>query len=101
MRRNARVDGNQPELVDGLRRCGFRVEVVSMLGQGRPDLIVGRRGHLRWVEVKDPAKAPSKRRLTPDERAWHDKWPGYVITAETVEDVILAFDRLDDGVAVP
>ena len=75
-----RVDANQGEIVDGLRRCGCRVEVLSRLGGGVPDLLVGTpRGQLMLIEVKDGTQKPSDRRLTPDQMRWHSQWNRYPV----------------------
>jgi hypothetical protein len=94
VRRHARVDGNQSALVADLRKAGFRVEVVSMLGAGRGDLIVARNGLMRWVEVKDPSQPPSARKLTPDEADWQARWEGYVITVTSLDEVLDYWARL-------
>jgi len=87
MRRRARVDDNQPAIVAAFRIHGFTVQHLHTIGGGCPDLLVGRSG-INWiVEVKDGAKPPSKRKLTPDERVWHDAWGGKVHVVESVDDV--------------
>lgn len=59
-----RVDANQADIVDTLRRCGAEWIPVS----GDPtigfDGLVAFRGKLEVVEVKDGSKPPSERRLT-------------------------------------
>ena len=74
MRRAARIDANQPAIVEALRKAGCRVQPLHMVGQGCPDLLVSRQGRVVLMEVKDGTKPPSKQRLTPDEQAWHDLW---------------------------
>lgn len=91
MGRAKRTDGNQKSMVQALRKCGFTVAITSSLGEGFPDLVVGKKGRTRLVEVKDPAKPPSARKLTEDEQAFHDRWPDKVIIALTVEDVLNQF----------
>lgn len=90
MRGVARVDANQPLIVDCLRRCGCRVEVLSRLGRGVPDLLVGTpRGQLIFVEVKDGSKPPSERRLTPEQERWHAEWRRFpVFVASTVAEAV-------------
>lgn len=41
MRRAARVDDTQGEIVDAFRKCGASVLVLSAVGNGCPDLLVG------------------------------------------------------------
>lgn len=91
MARAKRTDGNQSELVKHLRRCGFIVRVTSMLGDGFPDLVIAKGGRTRLVEVKDPAKPPSARKLTPDEELFHQLWPDKIIIALTIDDVLKNF----------
>ena len=53
MRRRARVDTNQHDIVDALRRTGWHVVSLASIGQGVPDLLVYRVGWpLRLLEVK-------------------------------------------------
>ena len=88
MRRAARVDDNQAALVAALRQLGISVHSTAALGDGFPDLCVGFRGRNYLLEVKDPAKVPSKRVLTPDEQDWHTRWTGQVAVVETLEDCL-------------
>lgn len=75
MRRNARVDANQPEIVKGLRRAGASVLILSNL-KNCFDILVGFRGINYIMEIKDGTKAPSKRKLTEGEQKFADEWKG-------------------------
>ena len=88
MRRAARVDDNQREIVEELRRAGCSVWSLAGVGKGFPDLAVGFRGRNLFLEVKDGSKPPCKRRLTPDEEAFHASWRGHVAVVESVEDAL-------------
>lgn len=90
MRRAAKVDRNHGEIVKALRAVGAGVCDLSAVGQGCPDLLVswGRCWYL--LEVKDGAKSPSRRKLTPDQQAWHAAHRAQVHIVETVEDALLA-----------
>lgn len=91
--RAAKVDDNQAIIVDCLRRCGCRVEILSRLGRGVPDLLVGTpRGQLILLEVKDGFKAPSKRQLTGDQERWHAEWRRYPVFV--VSSVVEALDAM-------
>lgn len=90
MRRAARVDSNQPAIVDALRRIGATVQPLHTIGRGCPDLLVGYQGRNLLLEVKDGSKPPSKRALTADEHMWHIGWRGTVVVVETVGDAISA-----------
>ena len=94
MRRRAKVDSNQPEIVKALRDIGASVAHIHMVGDGIPDLIVGFRGINYLFEVKDGNKPPSKRRLTPDEQEWHEAWRGHVHIVESVEDAYEAIGAI-------
>lgn len=75
MKRTAsRVDGNQAEVIAALRNAGASVDCLHMLGRGVPDLLIGHNGVNYLFEIKDGSKCPSKRRLTSDEQAWHERW---------------------------
>jgi hypothetical protein len=88
MRRAARVDANQTEIVQALRGVGATVAITSMVGQGYPDLTVGYHGRNYLLEIKDGSKPPSKRRLTPDEQEFHDTWRGTVFIVNSVDEAL-------------
>ncbi len=88
MRRAARIDANQREIIRALRAVGATVEPLHFVGRGFPDILVGFRGRNYLIEIKDGTKPPSKRRLTKDERAWHERWRGQVAVAESVDDAL-------------
>lgn len=89
MRRAARIDANQGEIVDAARGVGATVWITSALGNGGPDLVIGRRGTNFCVEVKDGSKSPSKRVLTPDEAAFCRDWQGQYSVIENVEQLYM------------
>ncbi len=70
MRRAARVDANQAAVVKALRSIGVVVTPIHMVGKGVADLLCSYRQKWFVLEVKDGAKPPSARELTPDERRW-------------------------------
>ena len=78
MRRAARRDANEKEVITALREAGAFVKAVN--DEGLFDLIVGYIGpsgceHVLFLEVKDGAKPPSARALTPAEAKFHEEWP--------------------------
>ena len=83
----ARTDGNQKEVVAELRKRGCVVAHTHMVGKGFPDIVVGYNGRNYLFEIKDPAKPPSKRRLTKDEEEWFAIWlqEGQVAVIETAD----------------
>ncbi|WP_372570382.1 hypothetical protein [Ruegeria jejuensis] len=88
MRRAAKVDDNQPEIVKALRKAGATVTPTHAAGDGFPDLAVGYRGFNYFLEVKDGNKPPSARKLTKDQVEWHDKWRGQVAVVKSVDEAL-------------
>lgn len=76
MRRAARIDANQEQVVSALRAAGATVQSLAGVGVGVPDLLVGYQGKTLLLEVKDGKKPPSERRLTEDQVKWHGAWRG-------------------------
>lgn len=71
-----------------MRQAGISVAITSRLGDGFPDCCIGYKGRNYLLEIKDPDKAPSKRKLTEDEQEWHRSWLGQVDIVETIDDVL-------------
>jgi hypothetical protein len=90
MRRAARTDANQGAIVDALRAVGATVTILSEVGQGVPDLLVGYRGLNLLLEVKDGSKPPSKRLLTPEQERWHAEWLGHAAVVKSVNEALAA-----------
>jgi len=67
MRRNAKVDVNQPDIVKALRSAGAIVKHTHQV-KNLFDILVGFRGVLYAVEIKDGTLTPSKRKLTEGEQ---------------------------------
>jgi len=90
MRRAGKVDDNQAEIVDALRRAGMSVQPLSSVGSGVPDLLVGFRGVNVLLEVKDGNKALSAQKLTADQANWHGAWAGQVTVTNCPDDAVCA-----------
>lgn len=88
MRRAAKTDANQKEVVAAFRKLGCSVLPLHTVGGGCPDLAIGKNRKTVLVEVKDGAKPPSARALTKDEQKFHDEWLGSVFVVEGISDVI-------------
>ena len=84
----ARVDANQPEIIQILRDCGVTVQPLHTVGQGTPDLLCGYQGRNILIEVKDGGKVPSQRLLTQAQQDWHESWRGQVAIVETPEQAL-------------
>lgn len=72
MRRAARVDANQQEIVTCLRLVGYSVAHTHTVAAGFPDLVLGRYGRTWLAEIKRDEKAT----YTPDQLAWRENWQG-------------------------
>lgn len=94
MRKHARKDANQDAIVEALRDCGASVWVTSQLGNGAPDVVVGIAGRAVLVEIKDGAKPPSERRLTPLEQAFRSSWRGPYEVVSSVDEALQLYERL-------
>ena len=77
-RRASKVDANQRDLVEALRRSGVSVQLLHTQGGGCPDLLCGYRGHNYLLEVKDGSLPPSARKLRGPQPEWHASWRGQV-----------------------
>lgn len=97
MRRAAKIDTNQPEIVKAFRDIGARVQILSAVGKGCPDLLVGFRGCNVLVELKDGDKKPSEQKLTQDQITWHDSWAGQVCVANSISDALDKVIRIAMG----
>ncbi len=85
MRRAAKVDTSQAEIVAALKAAGATVLHLHAVGQGAPDLLAGYRGKNWLIECKPAIGSPSARKLRPNQAEWHDGWKGQVATVETPE----------------
>lgn len=88
MRTAARTDANHTEIVRAFRDCGFSVTDTSGVGNGFPDIVVGKYGRTLPVEIKDGSKPPSKQQLTVDQLEWHATWRGSKAIVRSVDDVL-------------
>jgi hypothetical protein len=74
VRRAARRDANEREIIEALRKAGAYVKQIN--DEGAFDLLVWHAGKTLLLEVKDGKKPPSARKLTEAEAAFHAEWPG-------------------------
>ena len=88
MRKHGRTDANQAAIVKALRKAGASVQSLASVGDGCPDLLVAYRERVFLVEVKDANQPPSKRKLTPEEKWWHETWRSRVYIVESVEEAL-------------
>lgn len=83
MRRAARIDANQPEIVAALRAVGCSVQTLAAVGAGVPDLLVGVSGVNLLMEVKTASG-----KLTKDQVPWHESWRGQVAIVRSVDEAL-------------
>jgi hypothetical protein len=68
--RVAKTDANHARIMKVLRDAGAEVTSLHKVGQGVPDLLVSFWGKWFLMEVKDPDKPPSARKLTKPQEEW-------------------------------
>jgi hypothetical protein len=90
VRRAAKVDANQREVVAALRGAGASVQLLHAVGEGCPDLLVGYKGLNMLLEVKDGSKPPSAQKLTPQQEIWHRDWRGQRVVVNSPEAALAA-----------
>ena len=102
MRRDAKVDVNQPAIVRELRAAGFHVAHTHQLGGGFPDCVVtGYSIPLAAVAAVLVEIKHGNDKLTDRETEWHAAYPdgGPLIIARRAEDVMAWFGRLQEAPA--
>ena len=91
-----RKDANHNDVVQWFRDLLCKVKEVHMV-PGFVDVIVKCAGKTAFVEIKDPAQIPSKRRLSdPEAQFWAD-WGEEPLIVETQQDVIDLVQRLRES----
>jgi len=82
VKRAAKIDANQGDIVRALRKADCNVLSLAAVGHGCPDLLVHRAGWIYMIEVKDGKKSPSRIKLAPHQVRFHRDWPVHVVTNE-------------------
>ena len=90
--RARRIDANQRELIKVFERLGYSVVDTSAVGEGYPDLNVGKGGYTWLVEVKSKVGT-----LTPDQIKFRASWRGNYVLVRDVDDVLAQFGRASSG----
>ena len=96
--RAAKIDANQNEIVNALRKAGCSVQILSSVGKGTPDLLVARAGINYLLELKDGNKPKSSQKLTPDQVEWHSNWLGQVAVVNSIEQAFKAVGLINISV---
>ena len=95
MRRAARRDDGEREIIDALRKAGAYVKQVN--DEGLADLLVWHGGRTLILEVKDGKKPPSARKLTEAEQKFHNEWPGdNLFIVNSVEEALKVISAVPD-----
>jgi Holliday junction resolvase len=84
-----KVDKNQLQIVHELKQLGFSVAVISDMGKGLPDIIVGKNGINILIEIK----SNWKNKLYPLEEKFFEEWRGQVNIATCTEEIVKIFDE--------
>ena len=90
----ARVDANQPEIVDAFRKMGCSVLIISQLKRCA-DLFVAKNDITAVIEVKDGTLPKSKRQLTEGEMDFMHSWKGLYFIVESLDDVLRVVKELE------
>lgn len=83
MRRAAKVDQNQEEIVTALRSAGATVQSLAPIGKGCPDLLVSFRQGMFLLEVKSGKEQPNEL-----QRKWHIAWQAPVYVVRSAEEAL-------------
>ena len=84
-----RADGNQKEVVRGLRAMGYSVRMTHMVKKGFPDTVIGRAGFTLLVEIKQEGEP-----LTADEEEFFDIFKGAAIIGYNAGQINNEFNRM-------
>ena len=87
MRRDCRPDANHKEISNAFARLGWSVLDIHQI-PNCADILVGKLLHCIVIEIKDGSKPPSKRKLTPGEIKFKDRWRGDYRIVTCLQDVL-------------
>lgn len=85
MRRAAKTDDNQADIVKRLREIGVKVWPMHRVGEGFPDLLCWVRGRYFLIECKMPGEG-----LNPNQAEFFAECPGEIHVAHDPEQAVLA-----------
>jgi len=92
-----RTDDNHKCLVEELREALPEATIFDASGAGRgfPDLVVGWQGRNYLIEVKDPAKTASRRKLTEAQKKLHLSWQGQINVCHSAAEICATILRIE------
>ena len=94
MRRAARADINQPDIVRKLRTMGASIWHTHTIGRGGPDIVIGYCG----VNVLAEIKRNEREQLTAAEVQFHATWQGRIVTIRTEGDAVQLLEQIKQSV---
>lgn len=97
MRRAARADINQPDIVRALRRGGASIWHTHTLGRGGPDIVIGYCGVNVLTEIKRDEREP----LTPAEIKFHATWQGRIVTLTNEREAAQLLEQIKQNSYTP
>lgn len=68
--------------MEALRAVGASVQSLAKVGGGCPDILVGWRGGVWVIEIKDGSQ------FTPAQKKWHREWQGKAYVANNVSEAL-------------
>jgi Holliday junction resolvase len=69
VRRAAKVDSNQTQIVSALEAAGATVQSLAAIGKGCPDILAAFRGDMWLMEIKH-----GKGKTNELQKKWHIEW---------------------------
>jgi len=84
MRRAAKVDAGQAEIVKALRKVGCSVLSLAAIGKGAPDILLGYKGKNVLIEIKR-----SKGKLNDQQEAFKSEWRGDLCVVRSVDEALM------------
>ena len=96
-RRKAKVDSNQVQIVEYLRKLGFSVQ------PGHDDILVGRAGKTYWFELKSPS-CRSKRtgeildsKKKESQIKLEQEWKGHYKLVTSLDEILVEIEIREDA----
>lgn len=89
MRRAAKVDANQEQVVSALRAAGATVQSLAAVGKGCPDVLAAFRGAMYLLEIKDGKGKPNEL-----QKRWHISWNAPVHVVYGPDDALRAIGAI-------
>jgi hypothetical protein len=88
MRRAAKNDGNQKEIVEQLRKLGCSVQT------GHDDILVGWQGRTFWLEIKNP---DGRNRKQESQKKLEREWQGHYRVVSSLDEILAELDLVKQG----